>query len=88
MSGIETADMRSLVPHTRLGPTHSLLIFESVEELSSLPSHLAGWPSYGVTTSEREEITRWYFYHRQEIGYVYGSAKTCKVFLLGFMSSQ
>jgi hypothetical protein len=31
---------------------------------------------------------RWYFYHRQEIGYVYGSTKSYKVFLLGAMFSQ
>ena len=33
-------------------------------------------------------MMRWYFYHRQEIGYVYGSTKSYKVFLLGAMFSQ
>jgi hypothetical protein len=51
---------------------------------------MSGWlcsciiATYGVPISEREEeeMTRWYFYHRRKIGYVYESTKSYKVLLL------
>ena len=38
--------------------------------------------------TREKEMTGWYFYHRHKIGYVYGSAKSYKLFLLGSMFSQ